>query len=57
MTKELSEVIEVSNYQQKSTIKILTKVALERQKIETTVQGASQKTEALESLQKKKSIV
>ncbi len=53
VVNELSKVIEVSKYQQESTVKILAKVAKERQNIENSVQGASQKTEALQSLKEK----
>lgn len=51
--KELSGTIEVSGYQQKSVIQILSKVTQERQVIENSSKGPSQKTEALENLAKK----
>ena len=53
MVKELSNSIEVSGYQQKSAITILSKATKERQAIESSSKGATQKTEALESLAKK----
>lgn len=53
VVKELSNAIEVSSYQQKSTVKVLVKAAQERKKIETTIKGASRRTEALETLEKK----
>ena len=50
----LSEEISVSSYQQKSTQKVLVMAAQELEKIENSKLGASEKTIALEKLQKKK---
>lgn len=54
LVKELSENISVSSYQQKSTEKVLVMAAQELGKIENSKLGASEKTIALEKLNKKK---
>ncbi len=54
VVKELNTLIEVSKYQQKSTIQILAKVAQEYQEIENSNKGASEKTKNFEDLEKKK---
>lgn len=54
LVKEFSENISVSAYQQKSTLSVLIEVAREYEKIENSTLGASEKTAALESLEKKK---
>lgn len=54
LVKELSENISVSSYQQKSTQKVLVLAAQELEKINNSNLGASEKTIALEKLQKKK---
>jgi len=54
VVKELSNNVEVSGYQQKSTIKVLIQSNQEQQKIENSNKGASQKTIALQELENKK---
>jgi 3-methyladenine DNA glycosylase/8-oxoguanine DNA glycosylase len=51
---KFSEKIEVSRYQQKSTINALVKVEKEISRINSTSPNASEKTKALETLAKKK---
>lgn len=50
----LSENISVSSYQQKSTQKVLVLAAQELEKIENSKMSASEKTNALKELKKKK---
>ncbi len=53
LVKELVSKVEVSDYQQKLTIKVLTRAAHTKQKIEHTSQGATERTIALEEHNKK----
>ncbi len=54
LVNEVSKKIEMSNYQQKSTVNVLIKVAEEYFKIESSTQSASDKTIARGNLEKKK---